>query len=180
MDRRKVSRRLSYVLRHAPQSVGVSLDEAGWVRVDELLAALRANGLPLTREQLMETVSTSEKQRFALDPAAERIRANQGHSVRVDLGLPARTPPAVLFHGTVASALPGIRTHGLTRRGRHHVHLSHDEASARAVGGRRGRPVVLRVDAAAMADTGAVFYRSANGVWLVDAVPPRYLSEAPS
>ena len=166
------------MLRHAPDSVGLTLDEAGWVRVDDLLSALRAHGLTLTREQLAETVATSDKQRFAFDPAGERIRANQGHSIPVDLGLSARTPPAVLFHGTVAAALPGIRTHGLSRRGRHHVHLSPDVETARTVGRRRGRPVVLRVDAAAMAADGVPFYRSANGVWLVDAVPPRYLSEA--
>jgi putative RNA 2'-phosphotransferase len=157
--------------------VGLRLDEAGWARVDDLLAALRAHGLTLTREQLAETVATSDKQRFGLDAAGERIRANQGHSVPVDLGLTPQVPPDALFHGTVASALPGIRTHGLTRRGRHHVHLSADVATARTVGVRRGRPVVLRVDAAAMAADGAVFYRSANGVWLVDAVPPRYLTE---
>ena len=166
------------MLRHAPGSVGLRLDEAGWAHVDDLLAALRAHGMTLTREQLAETVATSDKQRFALDPAGQRIRANQGHSVPVDLGLLPQAPPAVLFHGTVASALPGIRAQGLTRRRRHHVHLSADVATARAVGGRHGRPVVLQVDAAAMAAAGAVFYRSANVVWLVDGVPPRYLGEA--
>ena len=172
-----MSRRLSYVLRHAPDSVGVAMDEAGWVRVDDLLQGLRHHRLALTREELAEIVSTSDKQRFSFDAAGERIRANQGHSIPVDLELTARPPPPVLFHGTVASALPAIRSQGLTPRGRHHVHLSADVDTARAVGGRRGRPVILRVDAAAMADEGAVFYCSANGVWLVDAVPPRFLAE---
>jgi len=146
------------------------------VGVDELLGALRGHGLALTRTQLAEIVSACDKQRFAFDPAGERIRANQGHSVPVELGLARQTPPPVLFHGTVAAALPGIRTAGLTRRGRHHVHLSVDVDTARAVGGRRGTAVVLQVDAAAMAADGFAFYRSANGVWLVDAVPPRYLT----
>jgi len=172
-----VSRRLSYVLRHAPDSVGVELDEAGWVRVDDLLEGLRRHGLALSGDQLAQVVSTSDKQRFAFDAAGERIRANQGHSVPVDLGLAGLTPPAVLFHGTVAAAMPAIRSEGLTRRGRHHVHLSSDVATARAVGGRRGRPVVLAVDAAAMAAAGAVFSCSDNGVWLVDAVPPEHLRE---
>ena len=178
VDRRRVSRRLSYVLRHAPDSVGVDMDEAGWVRVDDLLEGLRRHRLALTHEQLAEIVATSDKQRFAFDPSGERIRANQGHSVPIDLGLTAQPPPPVLFHGTVPSALPTIRAQGLIPRGRHHVHLSVDVDTARAVGGRRGRPVILRVDAAAMADDGAVFYCSANGVWLIDAVPPEYLSQA--
>lgn len=174
-----MSRRLSYVLRHTPDSVGLALDDGGWADVAELLAALGTHGFALSRARLEQVVSTSDKQRFAFDPAGERIRANQGHSVQVDLQLMAQVPPAVLFHGTVAAALASIRSEGLTARGRHHVHLSADVATARAVGGRRGRPVVLEVDSGRMARKGLAFYRSDNGVWLTDAVPPRYLNFPP-
>ena len=171
MDGVRLSKRLSYVLRHRPQSVGLTLDEAGWVDVDELLAALR-----LTRSELEHVVATNDKRRFAFDETGTRIRASQGHSVGVDLGYAAAAPPADLFHGTVERFLPAILAEGLRPGRRHAVHLSADVASARAVGARRGRPVVLRIDAAALAAAGAHFSCSANGVWLVDAVPPRYLT----
>ena len=171
----RVSKRLSYVLRHRPDSVGLTLDGAGWADVDELLAALTAHGLPLTREELDRVVAGNDKRRFAFDDSGRRIRASQGHSVPVALGYAAEPPPAVLFHGTVERVLPAIEAQGLRPGRRHAVHLSPDAETARRVGARRGRPVVLRVDAAGMAHDGAVFTRSANGVWLVDAVPPRYL-----
>jgi putative RNA 2'-phosphotransferase len=172
----RVSKRLSYVLRHRPESIGIRLDEAGWVPVDELLVALGAAGLPLTREQLDAVVATNDKRRFAYDPEGGRIRASQGHSVAVDLGYGPAQPPAVLFHGTVDRAVCSVLAEGLHRGRRHAVHLSADVATARAVGARRGRPVVLHVDAAAMAAEGAVFTRSANGIWLTDAVPARHLA----
>jgi putative RNA 2'-phosphotransferase len=167
----RLSKRLSYVLRHAPDSVGLTLDGAGWADVDDLLQALQ-----IDRATLEHVVATNDKRRFALDPTGTRIRASQGHSVAVDLGYAAEPPPAVLFHGTVTRSLPAILAEGLRPGNRHAVHLSPDEVTARAVGARRGRPVVLAVDAAAMAGEGAVFTRSANGVWLVDAVPPRHLT----
>ena len=171
-----VSKRLSYVLRHRPDSVGLVLDEAGWADVDALLGALAAHGQPLTRAELEHVVASNDKRRFALDGTGTRIRASQGHSVPVALGYAAEPPPPVLFHGTVERNLPAIEAQGLRPGGRHAVHLSPDAETARRVGARRGRPVVLRVGAAAMAADGAAFSRSANGVWLVDAVPPRYLS----
>lgn len=170
-----VSRRLAYVLRHRPDSVGVELDPAGWVDVDELLAAMSSHGPRITRDDVEAAMTRIAKQRFELD--GERIRAAQGHSVEVDLGLQARVPPAVLHHGTVDRVLPAIRREGLRAMGRTHVHLSADVATARAVGRRRGRPVVLVVDAAGMHDAGRVFRRASNGVWLVDHVPPRWLRE---
>jgi putative RNA 2'-phosphotransferase len=176
MDVVRVSKRLSYVLRHQPASVGVTLDHAGWVDVDVLLTALARHGLPLTRAELDHVVTTNDKRRFAFDETGTRIRASQGHSRRVDLGYEPQSPPARLFHGTVDRFLPVILAEGLRPGRRHAVHLSADSATARAVGERRGRPVVLAVDAAAMAADGHAFTRSANGVWLVDAVPPRYLS----
>ena len=173
MDVVRTSKRLSYVLRHRPDSVGLTLDAAGWADVEELLAALG-----LTRAELDAVVAGNDKRRFAYDRTGTRIRASQGHSVPVDLGYEPAAPPEELFHGTVERFLPSILAEGLRPGRRHAVHLSPDVATARVVGGRRGRPVVLRVDAAALAATGAPFTRSANGVWLVPAVPPAYLSVA--
>jgi putative RNA 2'-phosphotransferase len=171
-----LSRRLSYVLRHAPGSIGLSLDDAGWVDVDELLTALARHGRPVTRTELDDVVARNDKQRFAVDATGTRIRASQGHSVPIDLGYAPERPPAELFHGTVERNLAGILAEGLRPGNRHAVHLSPDVSTARTVGARRGRPVVLRVDAAALAAEGARFTRSANGVWLVDTVPPRHLT----
>jgi putative RNA 2'-phosphotransferase len=172
----RVSKRLSYVLRHRPDSVGLNLETAGWVDVDALLTALASSGLNLTRADLEHVVATNDKQRFAFDPTGTRIRASQGHSIAVGLGYAPETPPDVLFHGTVERFLPGILAEGLRPGRRHAVHLSPDVATARGVGARRGSPVVLRVDAAGLAATGAPFSRSANGVWLVDAVPTAFLA----
>ncbi|SOE03787.1 RNA 2'-phosphotransferase [Blastococcus haudaquaticus] len=175
MDVVRVSKRLSFVLRHQPASIGLTLDEAGWVDVDRLLGALAAHGLPLSRQDLDDVVAGNDKQRFAYDGSGTRIRASQGHSVAVDLGYAPAAPPAELFHGTVERFLPSILAEGLRPGRRHAVHLSEDRATAHTVGGRRGKPVVLRVDAARLAADGAQFAVSANGVWLVAAVPPAYL-----
>jgi putative RNA 2'-phosphotransferase len=172
----RLSKRLSYVLRHAPGSIGLTLDDAGWADVEELLAALARHGRPVSRPELDEVVARNDKQRFAFDGTGTRIRASQGHSVPIDLGYAPERPPAELFHGTVERFLPAILAEGLRSGTRHAVHLSPDVETATRVGGRRGRPVVLRVDAAAMAVEGATFTRSANGVWLVGAVPPRHLT----
>jgi len=171
----RVSKFLSFVLRHDPAHVGITLDDAGWTDVAALLTACAARGVRITRDELTEVVASSDKQRFALSPDGERIRANQGHSVEVDLQLPAVAPPPVLFHGTVEPALASIRAQGLVRGERRHVHLSADLKTAIKVGGRRGKPVVLTVRAADMAAAGHAFYCSANGVWLADHVPAEFL-----
>lgn len=171
----KVSKYLARHLRHAPGRIGLSLDQGGWVPVDDLLAACNAHGFRLTRAELDEVVRRNDKSRYAYDPTGMRIRASQGHSVPVALGLLPVTPPPVLFHGTTAAAVPAILADGLRPMRRHSVHLSPDVATALRVGGRRGRAVVLTVDAATMAEDGHVFTVSDNGVWLVDAVPPAYL-----
>ena len=176
MDERrtvKVSKYLSKHLRHQPERIGLTLDEAGWVEIDVLMAAAAAHGFRFTREELDHVVAENDKKRFAVD--GTRIRASQGHSVEVDLGLPPATPPAYLYHGTVARSLDAIRAEGLRPMNRHDVHLSPDRETATRVGARRGRPVVLSVDAAAMHRDGHVFHVSANGVWLTKAVPPEYL-----
>ena len=175
----QLSRRLSYLLRHAPQEAGLTLAPGGWVGVEALLHGLAQGGLSVTREQLAAVVAGSDKQRFSFDGAGLRIRANQGHSVPVDLELSPQTPPDVLYHGTTRQFTDAIFREGLQRRQRHHVHLSPDTETARKVGARRGKPVILTVDAAAMQQAGHVFYRSENGVWLVDAVPPEFLAVLP-
>ncbi|MFF8015564.1 RNA 2'-phosphotransferase [Streptomyces sp. NPDC007929] len=176
MDERrtvKVSKYLSKHLRHQPERIGLTLDEAGWVEIDALLAAAGAHGFRFTREELDHVVASNDKRRFAVE--GTRIRASQGHSVEVDLGLAPATPPTHLYHGTVARSLDAIRAEGLRPMNRHAVHLSPDRETATRVGARRGRPVVLDVDAAAMHRDGHVFQVSANGVWLTEAVPARYL-----
>lgn len=174
-DHRQASKFLSLLLRHEPERIGITLDEGGWTDVDDLLDALHAHGVELTRAELDQIVASSDKQRFALSADGTRIRANQGHSVQVELGLPSLTPPDVLYHGTVDVALPGIRAQGLLKGQRHHVHLSADIETAKKVGGRRGKPVVLAIKAKEMAAAGHSFLRSENGVWLVDHVPVAYL-----
>ncbi|WP_280724996.1 RNA 2'-phosphotransferase [Kitasatospora sp. MAA4] len=172
----KTSKRLSKVLRHDPGALGLTLDEGGWVRVDTLLAAFAERGGRLTRAELDHVVETNNKRRFAYSEDGLRIRASQGHTVEVDLGLAATEPPPVLFHGTAQSSVAAIFRDGLRPMARQDVHLSAETETATRVGARHGRPVVLRVDAAAMAADGHEFRVSANGVWLTDAVPPQYLS----
>ncbi|MFE2041754.1 RNA 2'-phosphotransferase [Streptomyces sp. NPDC059477] len=176
MDERrtvKVSKYLSKHLRHQPDRIGLVLDEGGWVEIDALMAAATAHGFRFTREELDQVVATNDKKRFAIEDT--RIRASQGHSVDVDLGLPPATPPPYLYHGTVARHLDAIRAQGLRPMNRHDVHLSADRETATRVGARRGRPIVLAVDAGAMHGDGHVFHVSANGVWLTKGVPPEYL-----
>ncbi|CRK58830.1 RNA:NAD 2'-phosphotransferase [Alloactinosynnema sp. L-07] len=168
----RLSKRMSKALRHHPERVGLTLDAAGWVPVSDLLSALG-----VSRSALDEVVARNNKNRFAFDPTGTRIRASQGHSVPVDLGLTPMPPPPVLYHGTVAAALESIKAEGLRPMNRHHVHLSATRDTAVAVGARRGRPLVLEIDAAAMAADGHEFYVSANGVWLTDHVPALYLQE---
>lgn len=169
----RVSKFLSRHLRHKPGDIGLELDAGGWVDVDVLLEACARRGVVLTRAELERVVASSDKQRFALE--GNRIRANQGHTVEVDLGLAVRRPPAVLYHGTVAASLATIRADGLKPMGRHDVHLSSDVDTAKRVGARRGKPVVLTVQAEAMHQAGYEFRVTDNGVWLVAEVPPQFL-----
>ena len=171
----KVSKYLSKHLRHQPERLGLTLAPGGWVPVADLLAACARHQFPVTRTELDEVVARNNKQRFALDPTGTLIRANQGHSVAVDLQLAPVAPPAVLYHGTAAHLVVPIQREGLHKMRRHHVHLARDPATARSVGARHGVPVVFVVDAAALHQAGSAFYCADNGVWLVDHVPPEYL-----
>jgi len=177
MDRNDVkkSKLLSLVLRHQPEAVGITLDDAGWTTVAGLLDALARHGNPMTEAELQRVVNGNDKQRFAFSADGSLIRANQGHSVTVELGLSPAAPPALLYHGTAERFLDSIREEGLTKQRRHHVHLHQDAALAETVGARRGQPVVLTIEAAAMQAEGRTFYVTENRVWLTDAVPLRYL-----
>lgn len=171
----RVSRYLSKHLRHQPDRIGLTLAPGGWVTVDDLLAALARHQMSLTRAELDEVVVRNNKQRFAFDDTGTRIRANQGHSVEVDLQLEPTVPPAILYHGTDERSVAAIQGTGLQKMTRQHVHLSPDTETARRVGARHGRPAIFAVDATALHQAGQPFYCAANGVWLVDHVPPAYL-----
>lgn len=169
------SKLLSLILRHEPQLVGVTLGEGGWVGVNELLARCAKANKPISLELLKEVVETSDKKRFSLSDDGLFIRANQGHSVEVDLGLSSTTPPQKLYHGTAARFLDAIWAQGLQRQARHHVHLTPKLDIAISVGQRHGHPVILEVDSFQMHLDGQKFYQSDNGVWLVDAVGVQYM-----
>lgn len=172
---RQTSKFLSLILRHQPETIGITLDPQGWVAVDTLLTQLAAHRHPVSRELLAHVVATNDKQRFVFSPDMQRIRANQGHSFEVDLGLQAIVPPAILYHGTVDEFIPLIREGGLKKMSRQHVHLSADLETASKVGGRRGKPVILHVRAGELHAAGHAFYRSENGVWLTDHVPASHI-----
>ncbi|WP_018632999.1 RNA 2'-phosphotransferase [Neomegalonema perideroedes] len=174
------SKFLSLVLRHAPETIGLKLDAQGWAPVPELLAKMKAAGHKLSAEDLREIVETNDKRRFTLSEDGRRIRAAQGHSVEVDLGLPPAEPPEILHHGTARGNLDSIFAEGLKPGARRQVHLSRDAETARKVGTRHGKPVVLIVAAGAMHRAGIVFQQAENGVWLTDHVPPAHLSFAES
>ena len=169
------SKFISLILRHRPEVIGITLDEHGWANVDELLAGINRTR-PLDMAGLEEIVRTDEKQRYAFNAGKTKIRANQGHSVHVDVELQPVTPPALLYHGTGEKYVPSIETRGLIPKTRLYVHLSGDYDTARKVGARHGSPRVYQIDAARMTADGYVFYRSVNGVWLTKQVPPQYLT----
>lgn len=171
----KISKFLSLVLRHKPETIGLTLDPAGWASVGELLQACARHNFPLSLEELQAVVAANDKQRFAFSEDGRRIRASQGHSVEVELGYEAAEPPELLYHGTVERFLPSIRTKGLLKGQRHHVHLAADRVTAAKVGSRRGQAVILTVHSGQMYRAGYPFYQSANGVWLTGHVPPQYL-----
>lgn len=173
----KISKYLSKHLRHTPDRIGLKLAEGGWVSVDELLAACAKHNFPISRDRLNEVVDRNDKKRFSFDSTGTLIRANQGHSVEVDLQLEPQVPPDILYHGTGQGTVEAILTLGLNKMSRHHVHLSIDIATAKAVGKRHGKPVVLAVNSAEMHRNSYEFYCSDNGVWLVDRVPPEYLKQ---
>lgn len=168
------SRYLSLILRHKPEAAGITLDEHGWANVSELIAGVRRTR-PFDMEMLEEIVRTDEKQRYSFSDDKLLIRANQGHSIPVDVELPVAVPPEFLYHGTGKKYVSSIDAQGLLPRSRLYVHLSPDAETAKTVGSRHGQPVVYTVLSGKMAEDGITFYRSVNGVWLTKAVLPKYL-----
>lgn len=171
----KVSKFLSFILRHQPGAIGLTLDEHGWADVAQLIDLAKKDGTTLTKTLLEKIVATNDKKRFVFNADKSKIRASQGHSLEVDLDLPPQQPPNYLFHGTATRFLASIRDRGLIPGSRQHVHLSLDKSIAMKVGQRHGKPVVLKIRSEAMDQAGFVFFLSDNGVWLTEAVPPEYL-----
>lgn len=173
---RDLSKFISLILRYKPEVIGISLDEHGWANVDELLAGI-GRTRPINMEILEEIVHTDEKQRYTFNEDHTRIRANQGHSIQVDVELEEEEPPEYLFHGTGRKYAESIDQTGVIPKSRLYVHLSGDQETAMKVGKRHGEPIVYQVAAEAMSRGGHKFWRSANGVWLVKCVPPEYLEK---
>lgn len=171
----KISKFLSLILRHQPQTVGLELEENGWIEVNRLLQACNDYGTPLTLEELREVVETNDKKRFAFDETKTKIRANQGHSVKVEIEFEKRTPPKVLYHGTAEKNVESILQEGLKKMSRHHVHLSADIETALKVGRRYGKPIILEIDTAAMLLENYEFFISENNVWLTPHIPPNFI-----
>lgn len=172
----RISKFLSFILRHKPESIGLVLDDAGWAVISELIEKSRKPDL--SKELIRLIVETNDKQRFCIDESGTRIRANQGHSIAVNLELAECTPPVVLYHGTASRFVDGIKEQGLTKQQRHHVHLSQSIDVAKAVGARHGTPVIFEIPALKMHSEGYKFYKSANNVWLIDHVPVAYLLDS--
>lgn len=172
-----LGRFLSLVLRHNPAAAFIRLDPHGWADVDALLAGCARAGKRIDRDTLARIVRENNKQRYCFNEDQTKIRANQGHSIAVDVELRQALPPALLYHGTTLRFLAEMQKNGITRQNRQHVHLSADRATARQVGGRHGSPVVLPIDAAAMERDGLPFWISENGVWLCERVPWKYVRE---
>lgn len=171
----RLSKYLSLVLRHQPASLGIVLDENGWTDVTILLQKMQVSNPEMNAALLEYIVDTNVKQRFAFNETKDRIRANQGHSVSVQLNYMPQQPPEILYHGTAQQYLDSILQQGLLKGNRHHVHLSIDTGTAQQVGQRHGKPCILLVDTKQMQQDGHVFYCAENGVWLTDHVPVQYL-----
>lgn len=171
----KISKFISLVLRHKPETIGLTLDDTGWANIDELIDKLNNSGFKVTNDILNHIVLTNSKKRFSFNETKTKIRANQGHSLDIDLNLKEANPPEHLFHGTSEKNVASILTDGLNKQNRQHVHLSRDKETAITVGKRHGRPRVFIVAAGQMREEGYSFYLSDNNVWLIDEVPAKYL-----
>ena len=170
-----ISKLLSLVLRHQPQTLGIHLDQQGWTDVQILIEKINKKGIAFNVEDLQLLVANNNKKRFAFNEDETKIRANQGHSIEVNLGFQPQQPPVILFHGTGHQSVESIKKTGLDKRSRQHVHLSADKETAIKVGQRHGKPVVFEVAAFSMFEQGYLFFVSENGVWLTDQVPPQFL-----
>ena len=174
-NHKHISKFLSLILRHNPDKIGIELNENGWAEVQELLQKAQRHQPKLDEALLQQIVATNDKKRFAFNEDKTKIRASQGHSVKIDLDYSPKQPPGFLYHGTVPKFMEAIRENGLLKMSRHHVHLSHERDTAIKVGSRRGKAIILTVRSGTMHADGMVFFQSQNGVWLTDTVAPKYI-----
>lgn len=172
----KISKRLSLILRHNPQSIGIQLDSSGWAKIDELLQALNSHGIQINHDILTQVVNDNPKKRFEFNASESQIRARQGHSLKVDLGYQPTTPPDKLYHGTPEKFLTSIFKQGLQKQQRHHVHMSEDIPLMLEVAKRRGVPSLLEINAGEMVKHGHHFFHTDNDVWLTDNIPPEFIT----
>ena len=180
MQNHKTSKFIALILRHKPETIGITLDEHGWANVQELIDGINATGKHrFDMERLEEIVRLDEKQRYSFNEDRSLIRANQGHSIPVDVELKETVPPKKLYHGTGEKYVPSIDEQGLIPKSRLYVHMSADKETAKTVGSRHGRPVIYEIDCKSMSDDGYIFYLSENHVWLTKAVPAKYLKKLP-
>lgn len=177
MNKTSLSKYIALILRHKPETIGITLDENGWASVSELLSGINASGNKIDMQTLEEIVAEDEKQRYSFNADKTKIRANQGHSINVDVELKKAEPPEILFHGTGEKFVPSIKSEGLKPKSRLYVHLSKDRETAVKVGSRHGKPVVFEVNSSEMSRNGFEFFLSENGVWLTKIVPAEYLRE---
>lgn len=177
IENKKISKFLSLILRHQPETIHLKLDENGWADVSELIAKSAKNRMHFTLEELDEVVETNNKKRFAFNDDKTKIRANQGHSIDIDLALIPQQPPEFLYHGTAEVNIASILEKGIEKRNRQHVHLSSDKETATKVGMRHGKPVILTIRTGEMFKDRIQFYLSDNGVWLTDYVDVKYISK---
>lgn len=174
---KSIGKLMSLALRHNPKVLNLELDNNGWASVDELIKGLNKKNISMDMERLTHLVESNDKKRYRFNEDKTKICANQGHSIKIDLKLEAVEPPYTLYHGTVQKFMESIRKTGLQKQNRHHVHLSATTDTAISVGSRRGKPVILKVNAKKMHLEGHAFYLSDNGVWLTDHVPPEYIEK---
>lgn len=175
--KRKISKLLSYVLRHHPELIDLTLDKQGWANVEELITKSINDTQGFTFEELDEIVETNDKKRFIFNEDKTKVRANQGHSIGIDLALKPQQPPEFLYHGTAQNNVGSILEKGIEKRSRQHVHLSLDKETATKVGMRHGKPIILTIRTGKMFEDGILFYLSENGVWLTDFVDAQYISK---
>lgn len=175
--KKHIGKFLSLILRHAPETIGIELDPNGWADVQELIQKCGKKGKSFTMDELDDIVATNPKKRYAFNDDKSKIRANQGHSVDVDLSFTPIKPPQFLYHGTADRFYDSIMSEGIQKMSRQHVHLSSEKETATNVGTRHGRPLILTVLSGQMYEDGIEFYRSENGVWLTNHVDPKYISK---
>lgn len=175
MDLQSISKYMSLILRHKPEVIGICIDEHGWANVEKLIQGIAKNNPGFNMEALEEIVKTDNKQRYSFNDDKTLIRANQGHSIQVDVELEEKEPPNVLYHGTGEKYVTSIDKNGLIPKSRLYVHLSRDIETARAVGKRHGKEIIYSVNSAQMHKDGYKFYLSKNGIWLTKKVPMKYL-----